>query len=217
MEKPDTISVVVSHREEIPASRADLYLSVKASFLMTGNAALKKVKELAQVITQLNQNGVKDDDITLRGVLAERSSPAIGPGNPAIYLVRVHCPNLEYLPQVLAVVTAQRSVVLEQMVWLFPDDTAVQAKWLAACLAQAREKARHIADQLGVKLLGVHSFTEKWTEPTDDQKRVQFSTATGAPVVKMSTDRNSPITFLLLTTKQAEIGVEVNFRVSAYE
>ncbi len=217
MEKPDTITVTVSHREEVRANRADIYLSAKASFLMTGNAAFKKVKELAHVVSQLTGNGVKEEEITLRGVLAERNSPIIGPANPATYLLRVHCPDLNRLPELLVIITAQRNVILDQLVWLFPDHPAEQAKWLTACLSQALEKARHIAANLGVKLLGVHSFNEKWTEPNDDQKRIQFSLPTGLPALKPGADRNTPITFMLVTTKQVEIDVEVNFRVSAYE
>jgi hypothetical protein len=217
MDKSDTITVAVSHREEIRAVRADIYLSAKASVLITGDAAFQKAKELAHVVSQLTGAGIKEEEITLRGVLAERTNPIIGPGNPATYLLRVHCPRLDRLPELLVVITAQRNVILDQLVWLFPDSPTEQAKWLTACLTQALEKARHIAANLGVKLLGVHSFSEKWIEPNDDQKRVEFSSSGGTPLPKGSTDRNAPITIPLVTTKQVEIDVEVNFRVSAYE
>jgi uncharacterized protein YggE len=216
VEKPDTITVVVSHREEIRADKADIYLTAKAASLVTGDAALKKAKEVAQVVTQLTAAGVDRDHIALRGVQGDRNTPIIGPFNPANYLIRVHCPELERLPDLLAIITAQRNVILDQLIWRFPDDEAVQARWLEACLASAREKAGRIAASLGVKLLGVHSLRETWTDPGDDQKRVLFN-STRAALAKAGGERGTEISFPLVTTKQIEVQVEVVFRVSAYE
>jgi uncharacterized protein YggE len=217
MQKPDTLTVTTTHREEVRAHRADIYFSAKGSILVTTDAALKKTKEVAQVLHHLVGIGVKEEHISLRGVQGERNTPIIGSGNTASYLLRVHCPDLEKLPEILGTLTAQRNVVLDQLVWHFPDDPAAQAGWLAACLTGAREKAQQIATTMGVKLLGVHSLIEKWTEPADEQKRFVFSSLRPVPAVKPANDRLPELNFPLITTKQVEVRVEVDFRVSAYE
>ncbi|MFN8387919.1 MAG: hypothetical protein U0X92_16080 [Anaerolineales bacterium] len=43
--KPDTIKVSANHKEEISANRADLFVTVKGSSLVSGDAAMKKAKE----------------------------------------------------------------------------------------------------------------------------------------------------------------------------
>jgi uncharacterized protein YggE len=217
MQKPDTITVVVSRCEEVRAHKADIYFSAKGSILITADAALKKTKEVAQVLLQLVAAGVKEEHVVLRGVQGERNTPIIGAANTASYMLRVHCPDLEKLPEILGTLTAQRNVVLDQLVWHFPDDATVQTGWLAACLAEAREKGQQIAAAMGVKLLGVHSLTEKWADPGDEQKRFVFSAARVASAVKVGNDRLPELNFPLVTTKQVEVRVEVDFRVSAYE
>ena len=42
--KPDTIKVSALHREEIFASHANLYVTVKGSSIVSGNEAMKKAK-----------------------------------------------------------------------------------------------------------------------------------------------------------------------------
>jgi hypothetical protein len=217
MQKPDTITVVVNRREEVRAHGADIYFSAKGSTLITADAALKKTREVAQVIHQLAAIGVDEKDIVLRGVHGERNTPIIGSANTASYLLCVHCPDLEKLPDLLGTLTAQRNVVLDQLVWHFSDDAAVQAGWLGACLSESRVKAQQIAAAMGVKLLGIHSLAEKWVDPADDQKRFHFSTTRAALAVKAGPERLPEVNFPLVTTKQVELRVEVDFRVSAYD
>ncbi len=216
MEKADTISVVTSHREEMRAQQAEIYLSAMASMLFTGDVALKKCKEVAQLISLLTAAGVKEEEITLRGIQAERNSPIIGRANTATYLLRVCCPDLERLPDILGVTTSQRTVAMDQLVWKFGDDAEMRSQWLANCLAEARRKADQMAAALGVKVLGVHSCNEKWNEPPDDQKRVAFGSGRAPISAKAVGERNGEVGFPLVTTKQLELTIEAEFRVSPY-
>jgi uncharacterized protein YggE len=206
---------VASHREEMRAKQADIMLSVMATALYTGEAAFKKAKELAQVVGLLTAAGLPDGNVTLLGIQAGRSSPIIGRSNTATYLLRVHCPDLDILPEILGVLTAQRTVVMDELVWRFADDKAVRAKWLDGCLADARERAKRIAAGLGVKALGVHSYFEKWIEPSDGQRRVSFAPVRASTTGNTTPDeRRSDFPFPLVTTMQLELSVEVEFRVS---
>ena len=53
--KPDTIKVTAFHREEVSATHVDLYVSVKGSSVVSGDAALKKAKEVNQLVEALGK------------------------------------------------------------------------------------------------------------------------------------------------------------------
>jgi uncharacterized protein YggE len=215
MGKPDSITVVARHREEVRARQADIFFTAMAASLYTGEVALKKAKELAQIVGLLTAAGLDTTHIHLRGIQAERSSPNIGRESAAIYLLRVHCPDLDILPEILGVLTPQRSISMDHLEWQFADDRTVRAKWLDGCLTEAREKAKRIAAGLGVKVLGVHSFKETWTEPPEDQTRVLFVPGRGAAsTIKSGSDRPGDMRFPLVITKEVLLSVEVEFRVS---
>lgn len=51
--KPDTIKVSANHKEEIRANRAELFVTVKGSSLVSRDAAMKKAKEVNQLVEAL--------------------------------------------------------------------------------------------------------------------------------------------------------------------
>ena len=216
MDAPDTISVSAAHRAELRSHQADILLSVMGSTLHTSDLALKKAKELLQLIGQLTAAGVSEEHITLRGMQAERTSPIIGRANSATYLLRVHCPNLERLPDIMEIITTQRTVTLDQLVWRFPEDAATVSGWLNKCLAEARGKAERIAAGLGVKLLGVHSLKESWSNPVDDERRASFTSTRTVTGSRPATEKAVENGFPLVTTKQVELRIDVEFRISGY-
>jgi hypothetical protein len=75
--KPDTIKVSAFHREEIFASHANLYVTVKGSSVVSGNEAMKKAREVSQLVEALTRFGLSPDSIQLLGVHIETSSGAL--------------------------------------------------------------------------------------------------------------------------------------------
>ena len=69
--KPDTIKVSAFHKEEIFASHANLYVTVKGSSIVGGNEAMKKAREVSQLVEALTRFGVSPDAIHLQGVRVE--------------------------------------------------------------------------------------------------------------------------------------------------
>ena len=55
--KPDTIKVSANHREEIFASHANLFVTVKGSSVVSGNEAMKKAREVNQLVEALTALG----------------------------------------------------------------------------------------------------------------------------------------------------------------
>ena len=86
--KPDTIKISASHREEILASHADLFVTVKGSSVVSGNEAMKKAKEVSQLVDELTRFGISAENIHLQGVHVETSSGALLKSSSASYRLR---------------------------------------------------------------------------------------------------------------------------------
>lgn len=217
MEKPDTITVAVAHREEIKADKVDIHVTVKGSSLFTGNAALKKAKEVSQLISALGEVGVKELAVQLQSVHAESSSGILGRSTSATYQIRVRCSELEALADILGVVTVQKNAKLDFLSWRYPDEKQARIQWLRACVAEANEKAAEVASVLGVKLLGVHSLSEKWTD-SEQSERAYLSevTASGVKFVK-ALAKTVDLGFPLSHSKGVELQTEAQFRVSGFD
>lgn len=160
--RPDGIKVSIVHHEEVRADRADLFVVIKGSSLVTGDAALKKAREVGLLVTELTAHGLEESDIRIQGVYAEASTGMLGRSSSAKYLLKVHCGDLNLLADILGIITAQKNTTLRSIVWGYPEEDAqTQDRRLGTAIRRANEKAARIAAGLGVTLLGVYSFREK--------------------------------------------------------
>jgi uncharacterized protein YggE len=159
-----TIAVTAIRRQEIAADKADLQVTIKGSSLVTGSAALKKAKEVNELVTALLAAGVKEEEFSLRGIQVQSASGVLARTSSALYSLRIRCARLELLGDILGAISAQKNVSLDDLTWRYPELTAMQNEWLDSCIAEARQRAAHIANALGVKLLALHSFSEAWKD-----------------------------------------------------
>ena len=164
--KPDTIKVSASHKEEIFADHADLFVSVKGSSLFSGNEAMKKAKEVSQLVEALTGFGVSPEAIQLQGVRIEGSSGALLKSSSATYRLKIKCEKLGQLAELLDIISSQKNASLERIQWKYPDEAAGKQA-LETALEKAKAKADKVASSLGVKLLGVYDFVEN----TFDEER----------------------------------------------
>jgi uncharacterized protein YggE len=164
---PDVIVITARHEEDVSAERAELLVVVQGSSLVTGRAALKKAKEVAKLVEELEKCGVSQDEVGLEDIRAEVSSGILGKSSSATYRLRIRCAKLELLPEVLGAITSAKNARLEDVVWRYPDSAAQQAKWLQACIAWANVKAGAAAAALGTRLVGVHRLTEQRLDEPD--------------------------------------------------
>src|SRR5688500_9261685 len=86
------ISVTMFATADVEADRSDLFLQVRGSSLIFGNAALSRAREVAQLVTDLKGIGVPEGDIRLLDVQAEVHK---GLNSAATYSLRVHCSSLD--------------------------------------------------------------------------------------------------------------------------
>src|SRR5687767_6103278 len=157
--KPDTIKVSASHREEIFASHANLFVTVKGSSVVSGNEAMKKAKEVNQLVEALTRFGLSPDAVQLQGVRIETASGVLLKSSSAIYRLKIRCEKLDQLADLLDITASQKNATLERIEWKYPEESA-QERGLESAIAIGKAKAEKIAAAMGVKLLGVYDFLE---------------------------------------------------------
>jgi uncharacterized protein YggE len=200
----------------VPADKADLQVTIKGSTLVTGNAALKKAKEVNELVTALLGLGVKEEELSLRGIQVQNSSGVLTRTSSASYSLRIRCSRLELLGEILGAMGAQKNVSLDHLKWRYPDLKAMQKEWLDGCIAEARERAEHIAAALGVKLLGLHSFSEVWKDPEEVATRPDSGHSVKMRAVEELT-REIDLGFNLSHAKVVEQRVDLTYVVNRRE
>jgi len=213
--KPDTIKVNVSQREEIQATHADLIVTVKGSSLISGDAALKKAKEVSQLVDELTDFGLPAEAIHLQSVYAEASSGGLLRSSTAIYRLRIRCEKLEQFTDLLGIITSQKNATFERVDWKYPDETVREAA-LEKALAKAGDKARKIATALGVKVLGIYTLNENTFDqeaPMPQMMRFEAQAKTRNVGVVPQADLGMDIQH----SKLVEVHVEIEYRISGFE
>jgi uncharacterized protein YggE len=213
--KPDTITITASQREEVPATHADLFVTVKGSSLVTGDAALKKAKEVNQLVQGLIKIGLPAEDIHLQSVHAENTSGPILKTSSATYRLRLRCDKLEQIPDLLGIITSQKNGSFERLAWRYSDDEAREIG-LEKALIKANKRAEMVAATLGVKLLGIYSLSESLK---DEESPYPMPAPASQPrpravgVVPQQADIGTDIQH----NKSVRYVVEIEYRVSAFE
>jgi len=211
MGKIDTINVEVSVTNTVPANGADLLVTVRGGSLVTGNAAVKKAREVRALVESLAGFGVGEEDIHIESIRASVSSGLISKSSTAIFKLRICCHILEDLGDLIGAVTSQKQADLDAIQWRYPDAHELAKELLGQAVPQAREKAELIAELLGVKLLGVHSLGEKYLPEPHTPVRMG-----GGGLGLMAASRpmaSEDLGFAVSNSKPFGLTLDVSFRV----
>jgi len=120
------------------------------------------------------------------------------------------------LADILGVITAQKNARLDHLSWEYPDDRQAKSGWLQSCLAEAKEKAPGVASGLGVQLLGVHAFAEKWID-SEKGERPYLNELSGMGAVAFAKRAAVDLGFPLSHSKWLELQIEAQFRISPFK
>lgn len=211
--KPDTIKISASHKEEIFADRADLFVTVKGSSLVSGDQAMKKAKEVSQLVEALEQAGAKEEAIQLMGVHIETASGALLKSSSAVYRLKVKCEELDQFAELIDIIASQKNASLERIQWKYPEETA-REQALETALAKAKAKAEKVAASLGVKLLGVYDLVENQYD--EEIPFPQFA-AQAMPMRSMAKAAPEPSLGIdIQHSKTVTVSVNIWYRVSAF-
>ena len=211
--KPDTIKVSAFHREEIFASHANLFVTVKGSSLVSGNEAMKKAREVSQLVEALTRFGLSPESIQLQGVRIETASGTLLKSSSARYHLKVKTEKLEQLAGLLDILAEQKNASLDRIEWKYPEDEA-RAHGLESAIANGKAKAEKVAAAMGVKLLGVYEFMEN----TFDEERPPMPYQAMEMSMKSRTamaDQPS-LDMEVQHSKTVHVNVEIWYRVSSF-
>jgi len=210
--KPDTIKVSASHREEIFASHANLYVTVKGSSIVSGNEAMKKAKEVNQLVEALTRFGLSPEAVQLQGVRLETSSGALLKSSSAMYFLKIKSEKLEQLAGLLDVIAEQKNTTLERIEWKYPEESA-REHGLESAIAKGKEKAEKVAASLGVKLLGVYEFMEN----TFDEERppMPFQAMEMSMKARAAAPAEPSLNMDIQHSKTIHVNVDIWYRVSS--
>lgn len=209
--KPDTIKISTTHKEEISATHADLHVTVKGSSLVSGSEAMKKAKEVNQLVEAVTSFGVKNDAVTLQGVHLETESGVLLKSSSAVYRLKIRCEDLNQFAGLLDVISSQKNATLERVEWKYNEDDA-RNKMLKIAIDKAKTKAEQVAGSINVKLLGVYDFIENiYDEETpmfQPQAMMMKSRAASADAPSLGMD--------IQHNKTIHVNVEIWYRVSSF-
>lgn len=210
--KPDTIKVSAFHKEEIFASHANLYVTVKGSSIVGSNEAMKKAKEVSQLVEALTRFGLSSDAIQLQGVHIETASGTLLKSSSAIYRLKIKLEALDQLARLLDILAEQKNTTLERIEWRYPE-TEAQERGLELAITKGKAKAEKVAASLGVKLLGIYDFIEN----TFDEERPPMP----YQVMEMSMKARSTapvepsLAMDIQHSKTVHVNVDIWYRVSS--
>ena len=211
--KPDTIKISSSQREEIFANHADLFATVKGSSVVSGDQALKKAKEVSQLVEALTSFGLSSEAVHLQGVHIETASGMLLKSSSATYRLKIQCEKLDQLADILDIIASQKNAALERIQWKYPDETT-RERGLETVLEKAKLKADKVAKSLGVKLLGVYDLIENNFD--EEMPFPQFA-AQAAPMKARGVVVSEPSLGIdILHSKTITISVDIWYRVSAF-
>ncbi len=209
--KPDTIKVSASHREEIFASHANLYVTVKGSSIVSGNEAMKKAKEVSQLVEALTRFGLSPDSIQLQGVRIEAASGALLKSSSAVYRLKVKAEKLDQLADVLDIIAEQKNATLERIEWKYPEEAA-RERGLESAIKKGKGKANKVAASLGVQLLGVYDFIEN---AFDEETPVPFQAQAIMMRSRAAATEEPNLNMDIQHSKTIQVTVDIWYRVSS--
>lgn len=209
--KPDTIKISAIHKEEIFADRAELFVTVRGTSLVSGDQAMKKAKEVSQLVEALTGFGLSPEAVQLMGVRIESSSGALLKSSSAAYRLKIKCEKLDQFAELIDIIASQKNAALERVEWKYPEDAA-REKGLEVALEKAKARAEKVAASLGVKLLGVYDFMENAYDeerpPMPFQAMEMKARAASAPEPSLGME--------VQHSKTVTVSVDIWYRVSAF-
>jgi len=210
--KPDTIKISALHREEIFASHANLFVTVRGSSVVSGNEAMKKAREVSQFVEALTGFGLSPEAVQLLGVHIETSSGALLKSSSATYRLRIRVDKLDQLAELLDIIASQKNAVLERIEWKYPEESA-RERGLESAITKGKAKAEKVAAALGVKLLGVYDFMEG---TFDEERPIPFQAQAVMMKSRAAVADEPSLGMDIQHSKTVQVNVDIWYRVSSF-
>lgn len=208
----DILTVRTSAHNDIHADKADLLVTIKGTSLVTGSAALKKAREVRQLVADLAPLGISEDAVLLLGVTAETATSVIGKSSSATYHLRIRCSQLDDLADVLGVITGQKNTHLTTIIWGYPDLEPIHDRLLHQSLIRAAAKARLMAEALASQIERVHTVDETISDH-EEETQPRFARALASPDMGRARVSADDLGLAVTHTKRITVHVEVVYHI----
>ncbi len=210
-EHPDRVVLHETVTEEVQASGADLYLTIKGNSFFTGQAAIKKAKEVQQLVAGLIGAGVIEEDISVQSVSLSSEKGMVTKSSSAKYKLRVRCHNLDKLPDVLGAVTASNNIIMDNIDWRYDGLEAKENEWMMEAIGKSSRRAEKIASGLALKIVGVHEFRMRKIGEASPEQFGSDADREWSPRMKMmrTVDLGTP----LIQSTERGVATTIEYRV----
>lgn len=183
-EYPDRISVRARREMWIYPHSADIVFQIEGQSSISTSLAMKKAKEVEQLIAELDRAGVSDAPVNVDSVSFESSKGFLGGSSQAIFRAVVVGVESDKVPLCLGVGANRKGVSVEACRWSFGKLHDERLQLLQLVASDCRDYADAIAKSLGITRGLLHSSNLDWGEPEDvepyETKRLMMRSRSGA-------------------------------------
>lgn len=212
--QPDLIHLLEQEHAELAAEHADLSVVIRGASFFSGDVALHKAREVAQLVAELTAVGVAAEDIELRGVTADSATTMLGKTSSALYALRVRCCDLARLGDVIGAITSQRNAELRATRWGYPDAHDLMDEMLDRAVARLQARAQRLAQGLGVRLLGVRHLSPSFSTDEPPPNRLIPMIIEAPARTRVSSEE---LGMDVAHTKRITLTISAAYRISAFD
>jgi uncharacterized protein YggE len=214
---PSLLHVTEQATGELPPRAARIHVTLTATKLFSGRAALTKSEELRRLAEALVAQGVPDDALSLEGAAIDVSTGLFSKSSSVTYRVRIQISDLDTIAGVLDAIATAKQANLTHIDW---NHGSGSDELVAQCAERAAAKARRIAAALGATLGDVHEVREEQiVEPAAQAPAMFGMDAMASHMTAMKRARASISDELagldLAPTKPIAVRVAVTYRLSS--
>ncbi|MEI2431616.1 SIMPL domain-containing protein [Lysobacter yananisis] len=164
---PDRIETLVTRDAWVKPIGITLQVHVVGTASVGSMAAVRKSKELVAIQDLMRGLGVGDDKIRIDSLTFAAGERWFSGSSVEIDLEIRDVPA-QSVPEALGGLASLKGVSLRGMRREYGALSAERDELLRAAVAESMRQARLIADAAGLRLRSVHSLSQQWGEPNDD-------------------------------------------------
>ncbi len=161
MSDTPVIEVLEMHREEVPATGADVSILLADAKFFSGNAALQQAGEVRKLVETLVAAGVAESDVGIESVRVTATKGMLLRSSSATYVLAVRCREPNKVAAVIDALASVKNSGLSNVTWRYDVPDSVRQEWLAICVRRARGAAEAMAKALGTEIKGVHRVVDE--------------------------------------------------------
>jgi hypothetical protein len=172
---PDRITVEEHEEVEVTPLHASLEIVIEGESSVFGNEALKKSKELAMFISELESIDYSVENLSLDNISIQTSSGKFLKSSMAKFTLMLDKIKLELIPKILGIIASQKNIEIIEMEYNFGSLTNEKMELYRRLCSAAKQQGETVGEAFGVSLLGVYSMTPKWILPLNDAISQRYS------------------------------------------